>query len=139
MHFNTTPCLKNVPPMACYNFDTYEQILLFLAEMLRIKQAIKKCFDMPPQMTCASALAGKRGKHENHIFHSNAVLVESAAVVGLCCTQCAVFLKEKLSSVMCLIASTFVEIVRYPINAVYRLSLRLDEEQLPSFTQRSTP
>ena len=33
--------------------------------------------------------------------------------------QCAVFLKEKLSSVMCLIASTFVEIVRYPINTVH--------------------
>jgi len=29
---------KNVPPMACYNFDTHEQILIFfLAEMLPIK------------------------------------------------------------------------------------------------------
>jgi len=74
---------------------------------------------MSPQITCASALPGKTGKHENHIFHSNAVLVKSAAAVGLCCTQCAVFLKEKLSSVMCLIASTFVEIVRYRINAVH--------------------
>jgi len=54
--------------MACYNFDTYEQILLFLAEMLRIKQAIKKCFDMPPQMTCASALAGKRGNMKITFF-----------------------------------------------------------------------
>jgi len=39
---------------------------------------------MPPQITCASALPGKTGKHENHIFHSNAVLVESTAAVGLC-------------------------------------------------------
>jgi len=38
------------------------------------------CFDMPPQVTCAS---GKMGKHKNHIFHSNAALVESAAAVGL--------------------------------------------------------
>jgi len=53
--------------------------------------------------------------------------------------QCTVFLKEQLSSVMCFIASTFVEIVRYPINTVHWLSLRLDEEQLPSFTQRPTP
>jgi len=30
---------------------------------------------MPHQITCASALAGKMGKHENCIFHSNAVLV----------------------------------------------------------------
>jgi len=73
---------------------------------------------MPPQITCASALPGKTGKQENHIFHSNAVLVESAAAVGLCCTQCAVFLNEKLSSVMCLIGSTFVEIVRYLIDTV---------------------
>jgi len=45
---------------------------------------------MPPQITCASALPGKTGKHENHIFHSS----------GLCYTHtmhlCAVFLKEKI-------------------------------------------
>jgi len=77
---------------------------------------------MPPQITCASALPGKTAKHENHIFHSNAVLVESAAAVNCVARTvhyCAVFLKEKLSSVMCMIASTFVEIVRYPINTVH--------------------
>jgi len=42
---------------------------------------------MPPQLTCASALPGKTGKHENRIFQSNAVLVESVATVGLCCTH----------------------------------------------------
>jgi len=31
----------------------------------------------------------KTGKHENHIFHSNDVLVESGTAVGLCCTQSA--------------------------------------------------
>jgi len=36
---------------------------------------------MPPQITCASALPVKSGKHENHILHSNAVLVVSAAAV----------------------------------------------------------
>jgi len=44
---------------------------------------------MPPQIPYASALPGKMGKHEDHIFHSNAVLVESAAAVGLCCTHSA--------------------------------------------------
>ena len=44
---------------------------------------------MPPQITCASALPGKTGKHEDHIFDSNAVLVDSAAAVGLCCTHSA--------------------------------------------------
>jgi len=42
---------------------------------------------MPPQITYASALCGKMGKHENHIFRSNAILVESAAAVGLYCTH----------------------------------------------------
>jgi len=28
---------KNVPPLACYNFDAHEWILIFLAEMLLIK------------------------------------------------------------------------------------------------------
>jgi len=42
--------------------------------------------------------------------------VESAAAVGLCCTHNACALPErKMSSVMFLIASDFVEIVRYPI------------------------
>jgi len=50
---------------------------------------------MSPQITCASALTGKTGKHENHIFPLNAAFVESAAAVGLCYTQCAIFLKEQ--------------------------------------------
>jgi len=50
---------------------------------------------MPHEITCASALPGRTGKHENHIFHSNALLVESAAAVGLCCMHNAVFVKEK--------------------------------------------
>jgi len=74
---------------------------------------------MPLQVTCASAIPGKRGNAKITFFHSNAVLVETAAAVGLRCTQCAVFLKEKLSSVTCLIASTFAEIVRYSINTVH--------------------
>jgi len=42
---------------------------------------------MRPQITCDSALPGKTGKHENRVFHSNAVSVESATAVGLCCTH----------------------------------------------------
>ena len=90
---------NNVPPLARYNFDTREHILIFLAEMLPMKQAIKRHFNMPPEVTCTSALPGKTGKHENHIFHSNAVLVESAAAelhyaactVHQCAIVCDVF------------------------------------------------
>jgi len=59
---------NNVPPLARYNFDTREHILIFLAEMLPMKQAIKRRFTELPQITCASALHGKTGKHENRIF-----------------------------------------------------------------------
>ena len=66
---------------------------IFLAEMLPIKQAIKRRFTMPPKVTRASALPSKTRKRENHIF------------TQLCYTHtmhmCAVFLKEKLLSVMC--------------------------------------
>ena len=34
---NYTVSQKNVPPLACYNFDAHEWILIFLAEMLPIK------------------------------------------------------------------------------------------------------
>jgi len=62
----------------------------------------------------------KRGNTKIYIFHLNAVLVKSAAAVGLCCTHIAILLKEKLSSVLYLIASdTFVVIVRYAINTVH--------------------
>jgi len=36
--------------------------------MLPTKQAIKRHVTVPPQITCASALPCKMGKHENHIF-----------------------------------------------------------------------
>jgi len=53
---------------------------------------------MPPEITCASALPGETGKHENHIF----IQMDS---VTRTMHLCAVFLQEQLSSVMCLIAS----------------------------------
>jgi len=59
---------KNFPPLAYYNFVTHERISIFMAEMLPIKQAIKRRFTMPPHTTCASALSGKTGQRENHIF-----------------------------------------------------------------------
>ena len=54
---------KNVPSLACYKFDTCERILIFLAEMLAVKQGIERRFTI----TCA-VLSGKTGKHESCIF-----------------------------------------------------------------------
>jgi len=86
---------------------------------------------MPPQITCACALPGKTGKHENHTFHT----------IGLCYTYtrtmhlCAVFLKEKKCHyVTWLIASNNIaEIVRYPINTVHWLLLQAWRRTTPIF------
>jgi len=59
--------------------------------MLLIKYAIKRCLTMPPQITCASALPGKTGKHENSFFTQIDCVTRTMHL-------CAVFLKEKLSS-----------------------------------------
>jgi len=44
---------------------------------------------MPPQLTCASALPGKTGRHENHIFTQLDYVIHTMHL-------CAVFLKEKI-------------------------------------------
>jgi len=46
--------------MACYNFDTHEQILTVFGRNVTVKVDNQK---MPHQITCASALRGKTGKH----------------------------------------------------------------------------
>jgi len=58
---------KNVPPLACYNFNVRERILIFFGRSVTDKASNQKT----PQITSASALPGKRGKHRNCIFHSN--------------------------------------------------------------------
>jgi len=68
---------KNVPPMACYNFDTHEWILIFFGSNVTDNVGNQKIFTVPPQITCASALPVKTGKQENHIVHS----------IGLCYTH----------------------------------------------------
>jgi len=61
-----TPCLKNVPPLACHNFDTHEWILISFGRNVTDEVGNQKTLYVPPQVTCAFALPGKTGKHENH-------------------------------------------------------------------------
>jgi len=65
---HSTLCLKNVPPLVHYNFDTRERIFIFLSRKITHKERNQKHFTTPPQVKCASALPGKTGKHENRIF-----------------------------------------------------------------------
>ena len=92
---------------------------------------------MPPQITCVSALHGKRGNTK--ITFSLKCCINRERCKSWTLLHAQRILKEKLSSLVCMIASTFVEIVRYPINTAHWVSLRLNEEQIPSFTQRPTP
>ena len=71
---NYTVSQKNVSPLDCYNFDIYEWILIFFDRNVTDKVSNQK---MPPQITCATALHDKTGKHKNCIFDSNDVLVHS--------------------------------------------------------------
>ena len=91
---------------------------------------------MPPQVTCASALPGKTGKHKNYIF---SFFTQSDCVTHTQCTCALSSWKKKLSSVMCFIASNICRDSKISLMLSIDFHSRLDEEQLPSFTQRLTP
>jgi len=59
---------------------------------------------MPSQITCASALPHKTGKHDNHIIHS--ILDYVTRTMHLC----AVFLKEK--NVICDVFDSVYHLLR---------------------------
>ena len=101
----------------------------------KVTYAIKRRFNMPPQVTCASALPGKNAKTRKSHISLNWIVLHTQ------CTCALSFWKKKRSSVMCLIASNICwDIVRYPIIILsIDFNSRLDEEQLPSFTQWLTP
>jgi len=44
----TTPRLKNVPPLICYNFDTREWILIFFLRDVANKLGDKRRLTVPP-------------------------------------------------------------------------------------------
>jgi len=84
-----TPCLKKTSHLwSAITLIYVNGFWYFLAEMLRIKQAIKRCFTTPPQITCSSALPGKTGKHKNRIFTQLDCVTRTMHL-------CADFLKEK--------------------------------------------
>jgi len=86
--------------LACYNFDTCEltDFDIFGRNVTDkvSNQNRPTLYYMPRQITCASALPGKTGKHEYCIFHSNAVLMHC------------------LNSTSCLVSSIFfIHILTY--------------------------
>jgi len=58
---------KNVPPLACCNFDTHEWILLFFGRNVTDKVGNQKTLYYATSSDLYF-LPGKTGEHENHIF-----------------------------------------------------------------------
>ena len=69
---------KNVPHLACYNFNAHEWIWIFFGRNVTDKVGNQKTlYYATSNNLCFCTIPGKRRKHENHIFHS----------IGLCYTH----------------------------------------------------
>jgi len=90
---------KNVPPLACYNFDTHEWILIFFGRNVMDKVGNQKTLYYATSNNLCFCTTWQKWGNKKITFSTHLHCV--ACTVHLC----AVFLKEKLSSVMCLIAS----------------------------------
>ena len=69
---------------------------------------------MPPQITCASALPSKTGKHENNIFHSIELCYTHNAPV-----RCLPERKNVICDVFHIASNISWDIARYSINTVH--------------------
>jgi len=85
---------KNVPPLACYNFDAREWILIFFGRNVTDEVGNQKTlYYATSSNLCCFCTTCQMGKHENHIFHS----------IGLCYTHNAPVrcLPERIQIVIC--------------------------------------
>ena len=116
-----TLCLKNVPPLVCYNFDTRECILIFFGRNVTDKVSNQKalyCATSNNVCFCTTLQNGETRK--SHFFHSNAVSVHCqnstsrSLIISVCLTpDSAVWLPKScnqrvelgVGAGMCLIAS----------------------------------
>jgi len=89
---------KNVPPLACYNFDAHECILIFFGRNVTDKVGNQKTlYYATSNNLCFCTTWQNAETRKSHFTQLDCV----THAIHLC----AVFLKEKMSSVMCLIAS----------------------------------
>jgi len=63
-----TLCLKNVPPLVCYNFDMCERILTFFGRYVTDKASNQKTLYCATPNNLRFCTACKTGKHKNRIF-----------------------------------------------------------------------
>jgi len=61
----TTLCLKNVPPLTCYNLDIRHPIAIIFGSSVMRKWEIRQYVVFPPHLSGASALPCERGNTED--------------------------------------------------------------------------
>jgi len=72
---NYTVSHKKSQLFACYNSETCERILIFIGRNVTDKVSNQKTLYYATSSNLCFCTTWKTGKHENCIFHSNAVLV----------------------------------------------------------------
>ena len=78
-----TRCLKNVPLLACYNFDTRERLLTFFDRNTTDKASKQKTLYSATSNNVCFCITWQNGKLENCIFHLRywcIVRIQSVAV-----------------------------------------------------------
>jgi len=118
---------KNVPPLACYNFDTHEWILTFFGRIVTNKVGNQKTRHYAISNILCFCTTWQNGKTQQSHFHSIGLCYINNAPV--CC------LPERKNCHLWFVwwRLTFVEIVRHPINAVHWLLLQAWRRTTPIF------
>ena len=132
--WNCTVSQNNVPPLACYNFDAHEWILIFFGRNVTDKAGNQKTLYYATSSDLCFCTTWQNTETRKSHTSLNWIVLNTR------CTCALSSWKKKMSSVMCLIASDiyFVEVVRYPINTVHWLLLQAWRRTTPIFTQRVT-
>jgi len=82
--FRTTPCLKDVPPLACYNFDTCEWTLIFFDTNVTNKVNHQKTLYYATSSNLCFCTTWQIGQTRILHFHSNAVLAHCQNSTSRC-------------------------------------------------------
>jgi len=106
---------KNVPPLACYNFDAREWILIFFGRNVTDKVDNQKTLYYATSNNLCFCTTCQNWETWKSHFSLNWIVLHTMHL-------CAVFRKEKI--VICDVLLTFVEIVTYTINTIHWLLLQ---------------
>jgi len=89
---------KNVPPLACYNFDTCERILIFFGRNVTDKVSNQTTLYYATSNNLCFCTTWQNGKHKNCIFDSHAVLVHCLNSTSCCLIYSIILLKTHIQA-----------------------------------------